>query len=79
MDELVAEFYKRFGMKKKDWSLPFIWVRKADTAYDYMINTFTGTRVSTNTCNSITLQKLFENYTFLDYSPCGVLEEAKDD
>lgn len=77
--ELVTEFCKRFGVEKTSWGLPFIWVKQK--SYDDGVELITGlygTSVEVSTL-LIRLDGFFKGYTFLDGSPCGVLEEVKND
>ena len=70
-DELIEDWKERF--KAKDWpsySMPLVWVKSKTTslrvfitAYNMYSVVFGGTRVD--------FRDLFDNYTYLDGSPCG--------
>ena len=70
-DEMMEDWKERF--KPKDWpghSMPLVWVRSRTTslrvlitAYNMYSVVFNGTRVD--------FRDLFDNYTYLDGSPCG--------
>lgn len=51
---------------------PNIWVREKDTERDYLIVEYVPYGVTLGgEINRIGLQELFDNFTFLDGSPCG--------
>lgn len=77
-DELIAEFCKRFGVEKTSWGLPLIWVKQKGYDNEELVTDLCGTTVKLGII-LIRLDNFFEDYTFLDYSPCGVLEEVEDD
>lgn len=53
--------------------MPTIWVRNKFTGFREMIIGFSGAMVILPT-GKLIMQELKEDYTFLDGSPCGVLE-----
>lgn len=77
-DELIAEFCKRFNIKKTNWGLPSIWVKQKGYDNEELVTDLCGTTVKLGII-LIRLDNFFEDYTFLDGSPCGVLEEVEDD
>ena len=74
-DELIAEYEKRFYQKARCGvhRLPLIWVRSKDGSRA-VITTFCKEYVNIGVIPSFSLEALFQNYTFLDGSPCGVEE-----
>lgn len=77
-NELVAEFCKRFGVERKTWGMPFIWVKDTQPA---LIASFGTDAVLRETTAHVAgrswkdFDALFKDFTFLDGSPCGVEEE----
>lgn len=73
-NELISEYKKRFNDENK---IPNIWV-KSNNGNRHLITMMTKRAVILNTtCNSIVktvlvgMNELFNNYTFIDESPCG--------
>lgn len=76
-DEMIADFKRRFNAKVPPYAMPMIWVkRKDDSDFAKLITEFGYSCVwlSVNPVG-ITMSKLFQDYTYLDGSPCGMKEE----
>lgn len=72
-DEMIADWKERFVAK--DWpshSMPLIWLMCGETrsfVTDYLPD-------SVYACStSLTMQDIYEDYTYLDGSPCGMKED----
>ncbi len=72
-DEMIADFKKRFNIQCANYELPLIWVQEKNTAYKRFIANFYGAVVGM-TDDTKLLSKLFNRYTYLDGTPCGVEE-----
>lgn len=73
-NEMIDDFCKRSKAKRSAMGEPFIWIK--DEYKKYLITsisnlfcTIVDIEVSTRS-----MQDLFEYYTYLDGSPCGILE-----
>lgn len=77
-EELVAEYCKRFGVERKAWEMPNIWVRMKNTRFNtcVLIVEMDDKGVA-RFASTITWQDLMDGYTFLDGSSCGVMEETQ--
>ena len=76
-DEMIEDFKRRFNAKVPPYAMPMIWVkRKDDSDFAKLITEFGYSCVwlSVNPVG-ITMSKLFQDYTYLDGSPCGMKEE----
>lgn len=72
-DEMIEDFKKRFNVVCSMYELPLIWVQEKNTASKRFIANFYGSIVGM-TDDTKLLSKLFDRYTYLDGSPCGVEE-----
>lgn len=76
IDELTAEFVKRFQTKTPSYAFPLIWVKQKDKDERYLITGFVKSEQSGQLIkigNSYYgLGVFFDHYEFLDGSPCGV-------
>lgn len=76
IDELTAEFKKRFRTQTPSYALPLIWVKQKDKDERYLITGFVKSEQSGQLVKIgngyFGLGVLFEHYEFLDGSPCGV-------
>lgn len=76
IDELTAEFVKRFQIAPPSYALPLIWVKQKDKDERYLITGFVKSEQSGQVVKIgngyFGLGVLFEHYEFLDGSPCGV-------
>ena len=82
--ELIANWHKKvieplsnveYNEKTGYMFMPEIWVREKDSEIKQIITGFGEKVVKFSPDYTITLASLFNNYVFLDDSPCGVLEE----
>lgn len=86
-EELVAEYCRRFGVERKAWEIPQIWVKDKDDPADYYAKyliigivygaVFFASYNMPDKAEYMDFDKLLDTYAFLDGSPCGV-EEATD-
>ena len=76
--EMIADFIDRFKVNCPEYCEPLIWVKSKKTGYRHLITTFYGSTVMLNTDSPVccSLWQLYEFYTYLDGSPCGM--EAKE-
>ena len=74
-DEMIADIDERFrGCRTTYCTMPSIWIRRKATGTMYLITCF-GT-LDINTCsNSYTMEEALVNFTYLDGSPVGKMEE----
>lgn len=70
-EEMINDFCERSGAKRSKMGEPFIWVKKDESKY--LILDFEKDKVWTN-FNSLTMQELFEIYTYCDETPIGKKE-----
>lgn len=72
--EMINDFCIRFTLGFANYELPRIWINsKASKDVKHCITSFSTNNVlfgNTSSC----LVSLFENYTYLDGSPCGIKE-----
>ena len=70
-NEMIDDFCKRSGTKRSEMGEPFIWVKNGD--YKRLITAFDDytCRISGAFWNMV---NLYENFTYLDGSPCGISE-----
>jgi len=74
-DELISYFCQKYSISKTDWGMPFIWVKYKNNSDKYLIIAMTDNVVVLYTDGqTFDVQELFEQYTFLDGSVCGVEE-----
>lgn len=76
--EMIDDFKKRFNVK--DWpnhAMPLIWIRNPTTDVTGLVFAFRPYHVITY-AGIEALSELYKNYTYLDGSPCGVLEEEDE-
>lgn len=80
-EELIKHYDKIFerhtGIRPIECKLniQYIWVKEKGYGISQLITGFGDTVVKFSPDYTITLKSLFENYEFLDSSPCGCLEE----
>lgn len=72
--EMIEDFKKRFNAKVPPYAMPMIWVRiKGDSDFAMLITEFGYSSVWCSVIQEgIPLKKLFEDYVYLDGSPCGM-------
>ena len=73
-EEMLNDFCKRFGVIRTNIEEPFIWVKSKDVEMKFLINA-----ISYDICIirdiPCPMEYLFANYTFLDGSPIGKMED----
>lgn len=77
VDELVKEWNKKLGYTDPTGSKftePYIWVRQKECSKGGLLITYFGEDEVKTDMGFMTMEKLFNDYTFLDGSPCGVEE-----
>ena len=78
VDELVSDFKERFDTHTPAYAMPLIWVQRKDKNEKFLITGFTSTEENGELVKIgrgyYGLGVLFDHYTFLDGSPCGVKE-----
>ena len=73
-DEMIEDFKKRAGIVTNEMSLPNIWIReKRCQRSKHSIDSMNGRSVS-NSVLAVPLQRLFDEYVYLDGTPCGIKE-----
>lgn len=73
-DEMIEDFNTRFGVIHDKELLPLIWIKYKETGSKFLI-TFFGEQEITASCGNWSLRHASDNFTYLDGSPCGKLEE----
>jgi hypothetical protein len=72
--EMISDFCNRFVKRTFDASeLPMIWIMDKSTIIKSLITDFLKYKINISNVG-ITLSELFDGYTYLDGSPCGVEE-----
>lgn len=71
-DEMIEDFSKRYKANVPSYGMPLIWL-KSDFGNKFLIIAFTNDSVKTDKGYCL-LQEVFEKYTYLDGSPCGIEE-----
>lgn len=73
-DEMIEDFKKRAGIVTDRMSLPNIWIREKRCPWSkHSIDSMNGRSVS-NSVLTVPLQRLFDEYVYLDGTPCGIKE-----
>lgn len=88
-DEMIEDFKKRYnaygGWSGKDNPMynPMIWIKSKDTGFRYLVTDY-GNDDNCGHCNksciwigtiSLGFTELLEDYTYLDGTPCGIMED----
>ena len=76
-EEMVDDFRKRFNVK--DWpnhAMPLIWLRDNATGYEHLVEGY-GSDCVIIEGKRKHLQTIFENYTYLDGSVVGIVEDEE--
>lgn len=71
---MVEDFYKRINSGKASYSMPLIWVKYniKGAISKYLITSYSGDTIGfDNDAEGWSMKGLFENFTYLDGSPCG--------
>lgn len=74
-EELIAEYCKRFGVERKAWEMPQMWV-KCGGKCKFLISVIDTNAIAIDG-DTTSFDSFVSCYTFLDGSPCGV-EEAEE-
>lgn len=74
-DEMVKDFQGRYNLSAKDYSLPFIYIKNKHTEERSMIISFKKQLVIIPE-KCLSLNYLFDNYEYLDGTPCGIKDET---
>jgi len=73
--EMIEDFRRKVGMGQPSLFLPAIWI-KANDGFVSFISEYGSDCIWRATCQeSITMNGLFRNFTYLDGSPCGMKED----
>lgn len=73
-DEMIDDFKRRFNVEVPPYDLPMIWVRNKVTKVRSHVSVFSDCLVTI--CGlAWDTDKLFDRFTYLDGSPCGIKEE----
>ena len=73
-DEMIEDFKRRFNVQVPPYAMPMIWVRDKGTNVRSHVSAFFAKNVTFRDA-TWWLDVLFENFTYLDGSPCGIREE----
>ena len=91
-DEMIEDFKKRYNSydvwsgKDNPMYNPMIWIKSKATGFRHLITDY-GDDDNCGHCNKICiwigtlpikLKELYENYTYLDDTPCGIKEEEDE-
>lgn len=71
-DEMISDFKERFKVNVPEYGIPFIWV-KNEAKQSQLVTGFSKNAIES--CGSIKLDSLFKRFTYLDGTPCGLLED----
>lgn len=84
-DEMIEDFKRRYN-SYDDWSgkdnpmyNPMIWIKSKDTGFRHLVTDYGDNDNCNKICiwigtPSINFKELYENYTYLDGTPCGIKE-----
>ena len=73
-EEMIEDFKKRFNVEVPQYAMPMIWVEHKRTNFRFFVSEF-GVQVVAFCGVSRGMLELFDNYTYLDGSPCGMKED----
>lgn len=75
-DEMINDFKRRYGnamnANNPMWH-PLIWVKHKSSANVFLCTYFNGVSITASNVN-LNLKSLFDEFTYMDGSPCGVEE-----
>ena len=80
-DELIKDFKDQFYSTPQENSIPSIWIKNKDNQ-KFLIMSFDTNGVSfasSHIVYKISLFTLFKKYTYLDGTPCGIVERTKEE
>ena len=74
-EEMINDFCERFGVKRTNFGEPFIWVKAKTGQQKSLITDYDNARnLADLSYTSLTLTELFEQFTYLNDSLIGKLE-----
>ena len=76
-EEMINDFCERSGAKRSKMGEPCIWVKEINSIVKRLVVAYFDNSLYTQYCTSFdnwTMKELFEKFTFLDGSPCGIKE-----
>lgn len=73
-EEMIANYKKRFRVLNPKLTMPLIWIKDKNDFEKHLITNYGESFVRIDT-DLINLAAAFECYTYLDGSPCGILEK----
>lgn len=74
-DEMIDHFCRHFNLIPQDHRLPTLWVKNDNRKYLITrVSENTVTMCFENDVSTFSLRILFDDYTWLDGSPCGIEE-----
>lgn len=71
--EMIHDFCIRFTLGFANYEFPRIWIKRTDSQYAELIVAIGDKKVCANAV--YTLEMLFEDFAYLDGSPCGIKGE----
>jgi intein/homing endonuclease len=72
VDEFVSDFIQRTNTNCPKYGMPLIWIKSKDTSMKHLVRSFyAGVEEIGISSNIIKLNWLFNEYEYLDGSPCG--------
>ena len=75
-EEMIADYKKHFYVDNTNYTMPLIWVKEKVNDNPMLITAFgAGNNRIYNHNHWINLKELLIYYTYLDGSPCGILEK----
>lgn len=80
-DELIKDFKNQFYSTPQESSISLIWIKNKNNQ-KFLIMSFDTNGVSFasgHIVHKISLSTLFKKYTYLDNTPCGIAERAKEE
>ena len=72
-DEMIEDFKRRFNVQVPAYSMPEIWVRDEGSKVRSHVSVFYAYMVVIRDA-TLWLDALLENFTYLDGTPCGIME-----
>lgn len=71
-NEMIEDFMVRFKVNCPSYAEPLVWVKGKHTDTRFLILAFYETFIKFNDDEPFMFKELFEGYTYLDGSPCGM-------
>lgn len=72
-DEMIADYKKRFSVDCPEYEIPSIWVKNKSSLLRSQITDFNTDYIWLSNIQ-VFFRSLFDDYTYLDGSPCGMEE-----